>query len=110
MLEEKLQKKLKKVLNPNRFKFVVILYNSTQDIPKIKKFIKNSYPQTKNKTLKLKNSKYSELSKDLYSDNTFIYIDDFEEVFSEDELYLAFNQTRTFSHCLLNLHFQTFPW
>ena len=94
MLSELVTNKLKKILNPDKSRFDIILYNSTQDIPTIKEFIKKSYPKSKDKTLKLQDRSYSELTDDLYTDNSFIYIDDFEEIFSEDELYLAFNQRR----------------
>ena len=46
MLDVTLAKKLKRVLNPNRFRFVVILYDNSLDIAKIKEFVAKEYAST----------------------------------------------------------------
>ena len=94
MLDEKLVKKLKKVLNPKRFRFVVILYEHSSDIEKIKEYIAKEYNNTTQTALDTKNMSYSEISKYLYTSNTFNYIDDFSTLLENRELYSAFNQRR----------------
>ena len=94
MLDEKLVKKLKKVLNPKRFRFVVILYEHSSDIEKIKEYIVNEYDNTTQTALDTKNMSYVEISKYLYTSNTFNYIDDFSTLLEKRELYSAFNQRR----------------
>ncbi len=55
MISQTISNKLKKVLNPNKFRFVVVLYDTTNDVDKIKNFIKEQYPDVSNKTLELEN-------------------------------------------------------
>lgn len=86
--------KLKKVLNPNKFRFVVVLYDTTNDIDKIKSFIKEQYPDTSSKTLKFEDKKYADLANTLYNDNSFVYIEKFSDMLENKELYSAFNQRR----------------
>ncbi|MEA1956260.1 MAG: tetratricopeptide repeat protein, partial [Campylobacterota bacterium] len=90
----KIEKQLKKLLRLNRFRFVIILYDTINDIKNIKTFIKDEYKDTKHLTLDIKNKKYNQLSKDIYNQNSFIYIDDFSDVLELSEFYHPFNQRR----------------
>jgi tetratricopeptide (TPR) repeat protein len=94
MLDATLSKKLKRVLNPKRFRFVVILYENSLDIVKIKEFISSEYENTNQTTLDVKNKTYAELTEHLYGVNCINYIDDFSVVLENKELYSAFNQRR----------------
>ena len=92
---EQLQKKLKRVLNPSRFRFVVILYPNTNMIDNIKNHIKDIYPQSLVTNLDLKDKSYQDISNELYkNDEGFVYIDDFEQILDNPDLYYGFNQRR----------------
>jgi len=93
MLENSIAQKLKKVINPNRFRFVVVLYDTTLDINRVKEFLETNYPNTKQTTLDI-SKEYKEFAKDIYQDNNIIYIDDFKRVLETKELYYPFNQRR----------------
>jgi len=94
MLSATVSKKLKKVLNPERFRFVVILYDTINDIEKIKAFTKENFLDARHKTLLLKDKTYTDIAQELYVQNTFVYIDDFSYLLEREELYLGFNQRR----------------
>ncbi len=92
---EQLQQKLKKVLNPSRFRFVIILYPNTNMIKEIKDHISKTYPKSLVTDLKLKGKSYQDISNELYKNNEgFIYIDNFEEILNNPDLYNGFNQRR----------------
>ncbi|MFA6138331.1 MAG: tetratricopeptide repeat protein [Sulfurimonas sp.] len=92
---EQLQQKLKKVLNPSRFRFVVILYPNTNMIEEIKEHISQTYPKSLVTNLDLKNKSYQDISNELYkNDEGFVYIDNFEEILNNPDLYNGFNQRR----------------
>lgn len=92
---EQLQKKLKKVLNPSRFRFIIVLYPNTNMIDQIKEYIERIYPTSTVTTLDLKEKTYQDIAPEIYNhDEGFIYINDFEEVLNEANLYNGFNQRR----------------
>lgn len=92
---EQLQKKLKKVLNPERFRFVVILYPNTNMIDEIKEHISSIYPESSTTSLDLKDKSYQEIAPELYKNNEgFVYINDFDEILNNPDLYNGFNQRR----------------
>jgi len=92
---EQLQQKLKKVLNPSRFRFVVILYPNTNMIDEIKKYIKEVYPESLVTSLDLKDKSYQDIASKLYKNNEgFVYLNDFEEILNNPDLYNGFNQRR----------------
>ena len=92
---EQLQQKLKKVLNPSRFRFVVILYPNTNMIDEIKEHIEELYPQSLVTSLDLKDKSYQDIASELYkNDEGFVYINDFEEILNNPDLYNGFNQRR----------------
>ena len=92
---EQLQGKLKKILNPKRFRFIVILYPNPKTIIEIKKHISKTFPQSLVNNLDVKNRSYQEISSELYKNSEgFVYIDDFEEILNSEDLYNGFNQRR----------------
>lgn len=92
---EQLKIKLKKVLNPSRFRFVVILYPHIKMIDEIKNHIAKIYPQSLVTNLDLKDKSYQDISNKLYkNDSGFVYINDFEEILNNPDLYNGFNQRR----------------
>jgi tetratricopeptide (TPR) repeat protein len=92
---EQLQGKLKKVLDPSRFRFILILYPNTNMIDEIKSYISNTYPESLVTNLDLQNKSYQDISTELYKNNEgFVYINDFEELLDNPELYNGFNQRR----------------
>ena len=92
---EQLQQKLKKVLNPSRFRFVVILYPNTNMIKDIKGYIAKTYPTSLVTNLDVENRSYQDISNELYKNNEgFVYIDNFEEILNNPDLYNGFNQRR----------------
>ena len=92
---EQLQKKLKKVLNPSRFRFIIILYPNTKMIDEIKNHISKSYPDSLVTNLDLEDKSYQDISNELYkNDEGFVYINDFEQVLNNANLYNGFNQRR----------------
>ena len=93
MIDNKIANILKKVINPSRFRFVVILYNTTLDIPKIKEFLEKNYPNAKHNTIDISQG-YQEFAKEIYQDNNFVYIDDLKKLLETKELYYPFNQRR----------------
>ena len=94
MIKDLSFQKLKKAINPKRFRFVVILYNTTKEIETIKAFLQNQHPQTHHETLDLQEKQFSQLAPALYRDNTIVYIDDFAQLLDDKELCNAFNQRR----------------
>jgi len=92
---EQLQKKLKKVLNPLRFRFIIILYPNTNMIDEIKEHISSIYPQSSQTSLDLKDKSYQNVAPELYKNNEgFVYINDFDEILNNADLYNGFNQRR----------------
>ena len=94
MIKDLFFQKLKKAINPKRFRFMVILYNTTKEIETIKAFLQNQHPQTHHETLDLRQKQFSQLAPALYRDNTIVYIDDFAQLLDDKELCNAFNQRR----------------
>ena len=95
MLDATSKKKLNRLIDVKSFRFIVVLYEDTNDIEAVKTFIKELFPLKKNITLHTKESDYNSLSMVLYDTaNTFIYIDDFEALLKEKKLYEGFNQRR----------------
>jgi len=82
MIDTRTIKKLKKLLNPHTFRFIVILYNNTNEIEEIKTIIKGLYPHTDA-------SVYHN-----YISQGFLYINDFNGFMDDDKHYPLFNQTR----------------
>ena len=77
MIDKQSVKKLKKTLNPKKFRFVIILYDDTTQIPEIKSIIKELYPNNFTLTLDIKEKDYNSLASNLYQkEEAFIYIDD----------------------------------
>lgn len=92
---EELQKKLKKVLNTERFRFIFIFYPNENLREKIKNYICENFAYTNKITLELKSNSYQDIASILYeNDKSFIFIDDFFEVLENTDLYNGFNQRR----------------
>lgn len=92
---ESLKKKLKKILNPNRFRFIVVLYPDRNIVNDIKGHITNIYPESSKVDLDLSGKSYQDISQDLYKNNEgFVFINDFDEVLNNPDLYNGFNQRR----------------
>ena len=95
MLDTLSKLKLNRLIDVKSFRFIVVLYDDTNDIADVKTFVKELFPLTQATTLNVVASNYQKLSPLLYDDkNTFIYIDDFEELLKVKELYEGFNQRR----------------
>ena len=78
---EELQKKLKKVLNTERFRFIFIFYPNENLREEIKNYICEKFTYSDKITLELKNNSYQDIASILYeNDKSFIFIDDFFEV------------------------------
>ena len=92
---EELQKKLKKVLNTERFRFIFIFYPNENLREEIKNYICEKFTYSDKITLELKNNSYQDIASILYeNDKSFIFIDDFFEVLENADLYNGFNQRR----------------
>ena len=92
---EELQKKLKKVLNTNRFRFIFIFYPHINLREDIKNYICENFIHSNSLTLDLKNNTYQDIAPILYeNDKSFIFIDDFFDVLYNADLYNGFNQRR----------------
>ena len=92
---EQLQSKLKKILNPQRFRFIVILYPNPKTIIEIKEHILKTFPKSLVTDLDVKGRSYQEVSSELYEKSEgFVYINDFEEILNSEDLYNGFNQRR----------------
>ena len=95
MLDSLSKQKLNRLIDVKSFRFIVVLYDDTNDIDDVKTFVKELFPFNTATTLNVVSSNYQKLSPSLYDDkNTFIYIDDFEELLKVKELYEGFNQRR----------------
>lgn len=92
---EELQKKLKKVLDTNRFRFIFIFYPHINLREDVKNYICENFTHSNNITLNLKNNTYQDIAPILYeNDKSFIFIDDFIDVLDNADLYNGFNQRR----------------
>ena len=92
---EELQKKLKKVLNTDRFRFIFIFYPNENLREEIKNYICENFTSSNQITLDLKNNIYQDIAPILYeNDKSFIFIDDFFDVLDNADLYNGFNQRR----------------
>lgn len=92
---ELLKNKLKKVLNPSRFRFVVILHPNLKTVQEIKDHITHLYPESAKVELALSGKSYQDISTDLYKNSEgFVFINDFDEVLNDPKLYNGFNQRR----------------
>ncbi|CAM3808440.1 tetratricopeptide repeat protein [Arcobacter cloacae] len=92
---EELQKKLKKVLDTNRFRFIFIFYPHINLRENIKNYICENFIHSNSLTLDLKNNTYQDIAPILYeNDKSFIFIDDFFDVLYNADLYNGFNQRR----------------
>ena len=95
LIFEELQKKLKKVLDTNRFRFIFIFYPHINLREDIKNYICENFIHSNNITLDLKNNTYQNIAPILYeNDKSFIFIDDFFDVLDNADLYNGFNQRR----------------
>lgn len=95
MLNDQITKKLQKVLNPQKFRFIILLYESSVDIETVKSYVLNLYPNSPHITLNLENHTYSQISDELYETiDGFVYIDDFSYLLESKMLYSGFNQRR----------------
>jgi len=89
------KEKLKKIVNPNNFRFIVILYNNSNDIKIIKEYLKAQYNENEHLTLDLNSKTYTDLASLIYGvDKGFIYIDSLDEMLGNNNLYSGFNQRR----------------
>ena len=92
---EELQKKLKKVLNTDRFRFIFIFYPNENLREEIKNYICENFASSNQITLNLKDNSYQDIAPILYeNDKSFIFIDDFFDVLYNADLYNGFNQRR----------------
>lgn len=92
---EELQKKLKKVLNTDRFRFIFIFYPNENLREEIKNYICDNFTSSNQITLNLKDNTYQDIAPILYeNDKSFIFIDDFLDVLDNADLYNGFNQRR----------------
>ena len=92
---EELQKKLKKVLNTDRFRFIFIFYPNENLREEIKNYICGNFTSSNQITLNLKDNTYQDIAPILYeNDKSFIFIDDFFDVLDNADLYNGFNQRR----------------
>lgn len=92
---EQLQKKLIKVLDTNKFRFIFIFYPHIDLREDIKNYITKDFTNSNAITLNLEKKTYQDISNILYeNDNSFIFIDDFFNVLSSPDLYNGFNQRR----------------
>lgn len=92
---EELQKKLKKVLNTDRFRFIFIFYPNENLREEIKNYICENFISSNQITLNLKDNTYQNIAPILYeNDKSFIFIDDFFDVLDNADLYNGFNQRR----------------
>ena len=92
---EELQKKLKKVLDTNRFRFIFIFYPHINLREDVKNYICENFIHSNQITLNLKDNSYQNIAPILYeNDKSFIFIDDFFDVLDNADLYNGFNQRR----------------
>ena len=92
---EQLQKKLKKVLDTNKFRFIFIFYPDINLREDIKNYISKNFTHSNSITLELENNTYQDISNVLYeNDKSFIFIDDFFDILENTNLYNGFNQRR----------------
>lgn len=92
---EQLQKKLIKVLDTNKFRFIFIFYPHIDLREDIKNYITENFTNSNAITLDLEKKTYQDISNILYeNDNSFIFIDDFFNILSSPDLYNGFNQRR----------------
>ncbi|MGB5792875.1 tetratricopeptide repeat protein [Poseidonibacter sp.] len=92
---EQLQKKLKKVLDTNKFRFIFIFYPDINLREDIKNYISENFAHSNSITLELENNTYQNISNKLYeNDKSFIFIDDFFDILENADLYNGFNQRR----------------
>ncbi|MFA9373367.1 MAG: tetratricopeptide repeat protein, partial [Poseidonibacter sp.] len=92
---EQLQKKLKKVLDTNKFRFIFIFYPDINLRENIKNYILENFAHSNSITLELENNTYQNISNKLYeNDKSFIFIDDFFDILENADLYNGFNQRR----------------
>jgi tetratricopeptide (TPR) repeat protein len=92
---EDLQKKLKKVLNTDRFRFIFIFYPHINLREDVKNYICENFTSSNQITLNLKDNTYQNIAPILYeNDKSFIFIDNFFDVLDNADLYNGFNQRR----------------
>lgn len=109
-----MKKRLKKVLNTERFRFIILFYSDENSRDNCKKYICENFEHSKNITLDLEKSSYQKVAPILFdNEKSFIFIDDFFEVLNNPDLYNGFNQRRDkiASHsinliCFVNLEFE----
>lgn len=92
---DELEKKLKKVLNTKRFRFVFVFYPNENLREDFKNHICKNFIYSNSITLNLKNTTYQEIAPILYeNEESFIFIDNFFDVLNNADLYNGFNQRR----------------
>lgn len=95
-------KKLKKILNPNKARFILFFYDNENKIDEMKEIVKALHPNAIHKTLELAENEYSDVSEHLYSEkSSFVFVDDFGEILDSEKFYAGFNLHRD--------KFQQFP-
>ena len=95
MLDGASKKKLIRLINPNSFRFIVVLYENANDIKSVKSYIKKHFSLNQSIDLDINKYDYNTFSIELYSrENTFVYIDNFIGFLEKKELYEGFNQRR----------------
>ena len=86
---------LNKTLRSEAFRFIIIQYNLSTQITVIKSKINEAFPDRQILTIKTANISYRELMDKIYHFNKgIIFIDDFENILKDKELYAGLNQRR----------------
>lgn len=93
-LHEELQL-LARATEGDTFHYAVVQWNHFSLIKQAQKFLRQQYPERPALSLVVKGQTYESLTEQIYRQgNGFIFIEDFENLLDNPDLYIAFNQRR----------------